>query len=113
MKKLSRWMILLGVLVVVGALTAFTLPGESSSSFDTNEYPFWTSFHSAETVDAFSKQQEELSPPTPNRNPCLHCHIVGYEDGPWTPLWRWLSFGTMGLIFLLKKYFSIYPSNEN
>ena len=39
--------------------------------------------------------------PQPNRDPCLHCHIVGEEKGLWTPLARWLLFGGMGLIFLL------------
>ncbi len=99
MKKLSRWMILVGVILIFVVLSAFTLPGESSS-FDTSEYPFWTSFHSAETTAATFADQGEVLPPTPNKNPCLHCHIVGYQDGAWTPLYRWLSFGTMGLIFL-------------
>lgn len=99
MKKLSRWMVLVGIVLVFGALSAFILPQESSS-FDTSEYPFWTSFSNAETTVAASHANQEALPPTPNKNPCLHCHIVGYEDGAWTPLYRWFSFGAVGLIFL-------------
>ncbi|MEA3349370.1 MAG: cytochrome b N-terminal domain-containing protein [Chloroflexota bacterium] len=39
------------------------------------------------------------SPPPPNRDSCLHCHIKGEESGVWTPLSRWIVFGTAGLIF--------------
>jgi hypothetical protein len=99
MKKLSHWMILFGVILVFVAVSAFTMPGELSS-FDTGEYPFYASFHSAETIAAISQQQGEFLPPTPKTNPCLHCHIAGQEVGAWTPLYRWLSFGAMGLIFL-------------
>ena len=45
-------------------------------------------------------------PPTPEKDPCLHCHITGENTGLWTPLGRWTLFGTMGLIFA----FGIYRS---
>ena len=99
MKRLSRWMILAGLVLVLGALTAFNLPQESFSS-ETSDILFWTSFQHPKTTITTSVSNEENLPPTPNRNPCLHCHIVGYEDGAWTPLYRWLSFGLTGLIFL-------------
>jgi cytochrome b6 len=36
----------------------------------------------------------------PNQDPCLHCHIKGEEKGLWTPLARWVVFGTAGLFFI-------------
>lgn len=38
--------------------------------------------------------------PTPDQSPCLSCHITGENKGLWTPLARWILFGTMGLIFV-------------
>ncbi len=38
--------------------------------------------------------------PAPNQDPCLSCHITGENKGLWTPLARWVLFGTMGLIFV-------------
>lgn len=113
MKKHSRWTILLGIILVFVVLSAFTMPWESSS-FDTSEYPFWTSFRDSETTTVTFRHQEDILPPTPNKNPCLHCHIVGHESGAWTPLYRWLSFGTMGLIFLfgITRNLSVWKTQE-
>lgn len=38
--------------------------------------------------------------PAPSQDPCLSCHITGENKGLWTPLARWVLFGTMGLIFI-------------
>jgi len=38
--------------------------------------------------------------PPPAQDPCLSCHITGENKGLWTPLARWVLFGTMGLIFV-------------
>ena len=43
-------------------------------------------------------------PVPPDKDPCLHCHIIGEETGIWTPLARWVMFGTMGLVFALGVY---------
>lgn len=37
--------------------------------------------------------------PPPNQDPCLSCHITGENKGLWTPLARWVLFGSMGLVF--------------
>ena len=42
--------------------------------------------------------------PTPQQDPCLHCHIIGENKGIWTPIARWSLFGGMGLIFVLGIY---------
>lgn len=38
--------------------------------------------------------------PAPEQTPCLSCHITGSNKGLWTPLARWVLFGSMGLIFV-------------
>ena len=98
MKKKSRGIVLLGIFLIFVALLVFTTPGKSSA-FDAGEYAAWKSFHDAETIAAI-QQLNEFSPPSPNQDPCLHCHIAGQEIGEWTPLYRWISFGAVGLIFL-------------
>jgi hypothetical protein len=45
-------------------------------------------------------------PPTPQQDPCLHCHITGENKGIWTPLMRWLLFGSFAMVFS----FGIYRS---
>jgi hypothetical protein len=42
----------------------------------------------------------ELAAPPPKQDPCLHCHISGEEKGLWTPLARWVLFGSLGLVFV-------------
>lgn len=51
--------------------------------------------HSTETLNEIA----EISPPLPEKDPCLHCHIGGEYTNIWTPLARWLIFGTFGLVF--------------
>ncbi len=98
MKKLSRPLTFLGFFLVFTALLAFTMPAKSSA-IGTEDYANWQSFHSAETI-ALIQEMPEFSPPTPNQDPCLHCHIAGYQEGAWVPLYRWLGFGIVGLVFL-------------
>lgn len=53
---------------------------------------------------ANSGQNQQALIPSPEKDPCLHCHIAGEYKGLWTPLARWALFGTMGLIFSLGIY---------
>jgi hypothetical protein len=47
----------------------------------------------------------ELSPfPTPAQEPCQHCHLPGEITDMWTPLFRWILFGSMGLMFVYGTY---------
>jgi cytochrome b6 len=47
-----------------------------------------------------------VTPPPPNTDTCLSCHIFGQNKGLWTPLGRWVLFGSLGLVFV----FGIYRS---
>jgi hypothetical protein len=44
------------------------------------------------------------APPAPKTDPCLHCHITGEDKGIWTPLSRWVVFGSAGLFFAFGMY---------
>ncbi len=43
---------------------------------------------------------DEGVPPTPGKDPCLHCHISGEYTKMWIPLARWVVFGTAGVIMV-------------
>lgn len=43
-------------------------------------------------------------PPAPKEDLCLQCHVTGDDKGLWTPLARWVLFGTMGVIFAFGVY---------
>jgi quinol-cytochrome oxidoreductase complex cytochrome b subunit len=42
----------------------------------------------------------ENLPPAAEKDQCLHCHIMGEDKRLWTPLTRWVIFGSMGLVLV-------------
>jgi hypothetical protein len=47
----------------------------------------------------------EVSPfPAPEQDTCQHCHLAGEITGMWTPLFRWILFGSLGLVFVYGIY---------
>ena len=79
MKKLPRQMILFGIILAVFAVLFSAMISSEARSYH---------------------QGEEVVLPSPEQDACLHCHIAGYEPNPQTPIFRWITFGTAGLIFL-------------
>ncbi len=45
-----------------------------------------------------------FSPPPPNQDTCLSCHINGENTNLWTPLARWSVFGVFGMVFAFGVY---------
>jgi hypothetical protein len=45
-----------------------------------------------------------VTPPPPKTEPCLSCHILGQNKGLWTPLGRWVLFGSLGVVFAFGVY---------
>jgi hypothetical protein len=63
---------------------------------------------SASTLEAVTSSAGSedvlLSAPTVGQDTCLSCHIAGENKNLWTPLARWLVFGTFGLVFVFGVY---------
>jgi hypothetical protein len=63
---------------------------------------------SASTLEAAMAGVESGAPlasaPTVGQDTCLSCHINGENKNLWTPLARWLVFGTFGMVFVFGVY---------
>ena len=58
-----------------------------------------TSLH-AQAYQPNAAGGQSIEVPVAKQEPCLHCHIQGEHTNLWTPLSRWLVFGTLGLVCL-------------
>lgn len=109
--KRSRTVILIaaifvGVLLLAVAshqVMAQSYLNENSNS--SSSVPNWSAVQNSATAFNNKPENEKQSVglatvPPPNQDPCLSCHITGENKGLWTPLARWVLFGSMGLIFL-------------
>jgi len=90
MKKSQRYLAI-GLLVV--GLTAILL-----AAFFTHGRAYQAIASSQAQGTASLVPAAEIPPP--RLEPCLSCHINGENKNLWTPLARWLVFGTFGLIFI-------------
>ncbi len=98
MKK-SRRILPLGLLAAgLGAilLVAIFTHGKTYQAVASSQADGVTSLTPASEIPALSAAEV----PPPKLEPCLSCHITGEEKNLWTPLARWLIFGTFGLIFV-------------
>lgn len=73
-------------------------PPDSSEDFSRSTVPL------REVAPAERSGPAAITPPKPEQDPCLHCHIGGEDKGLWTPLARWTLFGGMGLVFAFGVY---------
>jgi hypothetical protein len=98
--------ILIGVLLLAVAthqVMANSYLDENSST--TSSDPNWSVVENSVAVlntepENSVKGERPATVPAPEQSPCLSCHITGSNAGLWTPLARWVLFGTMGLIFV-------------
>ncbi len=77
----------------------------SENSSGSSSEPAWSTVQNSAAVlttkpENTIKGESLAVVPAPDTNPCLSCHITGSNTGLWTPLARWVLFGTLGLIFL-------------
>jgi hypothetical protein len=88
-----------GLLVIAGValvvLAAATIHAQAMSS----QAPA-----SAKTADAGAALPPGVTIPPPKQEPCLSCHINGENKNLWTPLARWVVFGTFGMVFAFGVY---------
>ncbi len=94
--------LLLFVITNKGGATSSTQISESSPGQLLN----WPWIHRIFGVDSPSHPASGsvLIPQPPEKDLCLHCHITGEDKGLWTPLARWMLFGSVSLIFIFGVY---------
>lgn len=100
MKSLHIRIIFLGtVLVVLAAILGITSKTANAGKIPNFQSQTDLAETGFEAVLIKSHLQAQTLPPQAKQDPCLHCHIRGEETGLWTPLTRWIVFGTAGLVF--------------
>ncbi len=98
--------IIVGVLLLAVAthqVMANSYLDEKSSGISAK--PSWSTVLNSDAAlsakpEAAIKGERPATVPAPEESPCLSCHITGSNTGLWTPLARWVLFGTMGLVFV-------------
>lgn len=98
-----RWsvvgLIVIGLAVVIGAfaLKEVVYAGQPQAA---------TSSHNSTLPESElqSPPAGAEEPPPPERDTCMHCHLSGAIEDLWAPAWRWLVFGTTGLLFVYGSY---------
>jgi hypothetical protein len=87
------------VVVLTSGVQAFSPPAENAEM----DWRIVQELAAQQAGSPAAIPQASIQPPT-NQDPCLHCHITGEDTGIWTPVSRWLLFGTAGLIFVFGLY---------
>jgi len=83
--------------------------GQASSNQVKITESMWSLAQSAAVIsglhpNGFAETTTNVTTPPPEKDNCLHCHVTGENKNLWTPLTRWLVFGTFGLVFVLGVY---------
>lgn len=100
MKSLHARIIIIGTFFVLLAVVLTFYPQTANANGTTSPWGPTSSRISGDGTTLLSNRvQSESLPPPAKQDPCLHCHIRGEEKGLWTPLTRWIVFGTAGLVF--------------
>lgn len=105
MKNPARRNLILGVAITLVSailLVTFGLHARAMTSGSNTGQVDWSAARAVNQVNP------ALEVPQPNQEPCLSCHIFGEDKSLWTPLGRWLVFGTFGLLMV----FGIYRSTS-
>jgi len=103
MNNHARRNLILGVAITLVSailLVTFGLHARAMTTDSKASQVAWSAASSANQVNP------TLEVPPPKQEPCLSCHIFGEDKSLWTPVGRWLIFGTFGLLMV----FGIYRS---
>ena len=119
MKILSRRIILMGVVMIAFAALVAITSGSASASPPQGEVDRKLLQDSAPADYAHLELLAGMAdfsntPPPPDQDPCLSCHIAGEIIGEWVPISRWFIFGAVGLIFIfgITRNFSVWKTRE-
>jgi hypothetical protein len=98
--SLKRFGLFAVLVIAVGLFIFITNHAQANTPIiaDTSNAP--TSPNWALAKDASASPKLVVTPPPPAQDSCLSCHILGQNKGLWTPLARWLLFGSLGLVFV-------------
>ena len=116
MKLLPRRLLFIGLLALAFAVLLFPMRGQANAT--TPETPshaaLTADWVAAGTVETIRGADPSVLPPPPEQDPCLHCHIEGQIENDWSPISRWLVFGTMwfAFIFGISRNFIVWRTRE-
>lgn len=102
----KKRLVLLLALILVGFSAAVLfdqIQANSPPATETFSAPI-TNDQALQAALALSDPPVPPAPTTPQQDPCLHCHITGENKGIWTPLARWLLFGSFAMVFSFGVY---------
>ena len=91
-------------ILLVGIFGLFAQHANAFSNNDLHEFQSTDLEQVTSSILLVSDSSDQSVAPTPQLDPCLHCHVAGENKGLWTPVARWTLFGTMGLVFVLGVY---------
>jgi cytochrome b6 len=97
---MSRWFYYIRaplalLLILAGSFMLITSLAHAASGLEVQQPESVTDL----SVVKSALSQPSATVPSPKQDLCLHCHIAGENKGIWTPLSRWLLFGSMGMVF--------------
>jgi hypothetical protein len=102
MKQISNRIILAGI-ILIGLSAVVSLTSTLAIAGEGQYTPIQLYQEMSNKPTSMTPLQPEIHfdgyPPQPKQDPCLHCHIRGEEKGVWTPITRWIVFGTAGIFF--------------
>ncbi len=103
-KSLKRFGLLAMLAIAAGLFVFITTHAQANTPViaDSSSAPAPPNWALADV--ASSSPELVVTPPPPMQEPCLSCHILGQNKGLWTPLARWILFGSLGLMFVFGVY---------
>ncbi len=104
--SLKRFGILVMLVIAAGLMVFITTHARANTPVAANSANLAGSPNWAVADLASSSPGLIATPPPPTEDPCLNCHILGQNKNLWTPLARWVVFGSLGLVFV----FGVYQS---
>jgi hypothetical protein len=102
--SLKRFGLLAGLIVAVGLFIFITNHAQANTPAIGEQSNPAVSPNWALAGDVSASPILVVTPPPPAQDSCLSCHILGQNKGLWTPLARWLLFGSLGLVFVFGVY---------
>ncbi len=102
--SLKRFGMLLMLVIAIGLVVFITTHAQARSPLAEKASSSAASPDWSLANIAASPPRAIATPPPASQDTCLSCHILGQNKGLWTPLARWVLFGSLGLLFVFGVY---------